>query len=176
MDKIHHRIIKPTIDGLQKDKLPFKGFIFIGLIKVGEEPIVIEYNVRLGDPETEVVIPRIKNDLVEVFQAVADQTLDAIDLQIDDRTATTVMAVAGGYPEAYEKGNVITGFENITDSLVFHAGTQLIEGKVLTNGGRVLAVTSFGKDFNEALETSYRNKKKLKFNRMYYRKDLGFDL
>src|SRR5690606_28401251 len=128
-------------------------FIFIGLIKVGEDPLVIEYNVRLGDPETEVVIPRIKNDLVEVFQAVANQTLDKIDLQIDERTATTVMAVAGGYPETYKKGDVITGFENITDSLVFHAGTQLKDEKVLTNGGRVLAVTSYGKDFKQALET-----------------------
>ena len=176
MDKIHKRIIKPTIDGLQKDELPYKGFIFIGLIKVGEEPLVIEYNVRLGDPETEVVIPRIKNDLLTVFQAVADQTLDTIDLQIDERTAATVMAVAGGYPEAYEKGELITGFENITDSLVFHAGTKLEEDKVLTNGGRVLAVTSYGGDFNDALETSYGNMKKLRFNGMYYRKDLGFDL
>src|SRR5690606_30409808 len=176
MDKIHKRIIKPTIDGLQKDKLPYKGFIFIGLIKVGEEPLVIEYNVRMGDPETEVVIPRIKNDLLTVFQAVADQTLDTIDLQIDERTAATVMAVAGGYPEAYEKGELITGFENITDSLVFHAGTKLKEDKVLTNGGRVLAVTSYGGDFNDALETSYGNMKKLRFNGMYYRKDLGFDL
>ncbi len=176
MDKIHKRIIRPTIDGLQKDRLPYKGFIFIGLIKVGEDPLVIEYNVRLGDPETEVVIPRIKNDLVEVFQAVANQTLDKIDLQIDERTATTVMAVAGGYPETYKKGDVITGFENITDSLVFHAGTQLKDEKVLTNGGRVLAVTSYGKDFKQALETSYGNMNKLKFNGIYYRKDLGFDL
>lgn len=176
MEKIHNHIIKPTIDGLQKDKLPYKGFIFIGLIKVGEEPLVIEYNVRLGDPETEVVVPRIKNDLVTVFQAVADQALDAIDLRIDERTAATVMAVAGGYPEAYKKGETITGFENMQDSLVFHAGTRLEEGKVLTNGGRVLAVTSYGRNFNEALETSYGNMKKLKFNGMYYRKDLGFDL
>lgn len=176
MDKIHKRIIRPTIDGLQKDRLPYKGFIFIGLIKVGEDPLVIEYNVRLGDPETEVVIPRIKNDLVEVFQAVANQTLDKIDLQINERTATTVMAVAGGYPETYKKGDVITGFENITDSLVFHAGTQLKDEKVLTNGGRVLAVTSYGKDFKQALETSYGNMNKLKFNGIYYRKDLGFDL
>ncbi|MCG2460955.1 phosphoribosylamine--glycine ligase [Flavobacteriaceae bacterium F89] len=176
MDKIHKRIIKPTIDGLQKDNLPYKGFIFIGLIKVGEDPFVIEYNVRLGDPETEVVLPRIKNDLVAVFRAVAEQTLETIDLQIDDRTAATVMAVAGGYPETYEKGDVITGFENIADSLVFQAGTRLTEGKVLTNGGRVLALTSFGRNFKEALETSYQNMKKLRFKGMYYRKDLGFDL
>ncbi|ALM08440.1 phosphoribosylamine--glycine ligase [Sediminicola sp. YIK13] len=176
MDKIHERVVKPTVEGLKKDNLPYKGFIFIGLIKVGEEPKVIEYNVRLGDPETEVVLPRIQNDLVAVFEAVANQTLDQIDLRIDDRTATTVMTVAGGYPEAYDKGKEITGYDTISDSLVFHAGTTLKDGKVVTNGGRVMAITSFGENFKEALAISYRNLDKLHFDGMYYRKDLGFDL
>ncbi|MGJ8736887.1 phosphoribosylamine--glycine ligase [Zobellia laminariae] len=176
MDKIHQRIVKPTVEGLKKDNLPYKGFIFIGLIKVGEEPKVIEYNVRLGDPETEVVVPRIKNDLVEVFEAVADGTLDDINLELDPRTASTVMLVSGGYPEAYEKGKEITGFDSVEDSLVFHAGTQLKEGKVVTSGGRVMAVTSFGNNFKEALATSYKNIEKIKFQDMNYRKDIGFDL
>ncbi|MFT6839109.1 MAG: phosphoribosylamine--glycine ligase [Sediminicola sp.] len=176
MDKIHERVVKPTVEGLRKDNLPYKGFIFIGLIKVGDEPKVIEYNVRLGDPETEVVLPRIQNDLVEVFEAVANQTLDQIDLRIDDRTATTVMTVAGGYPEAYEKGKEITGYDDINDSLVFHAGTTLKDGKVVINGGRVMAITSFGENFQEALAISYKNLEKLHFEGMYFRKDLGFDL
>ncbi len=176
MAKIHERIVKPTVEGLKKDNLPYKGFIFIGLIKVGDDPFVIEYNVRLGDPETEVVIPRIKTDLVEVFQAVANQSLDAIDLQLDERTATTVMLVSGGYPEAYEKGKIITGFENVEDSIVFHAGTDVKNGKVVTNGGRVMAITSFGNDYKEALQKSYQNIKKIHFDKMNFRKDIGFDL
>ena len=176
MDKIHTQVVKPTVEGLKKDNLPYKGFIFIGLIKVADNPKVIEYNVRLGDPETEVVIPRIKNDLLEIFEAVSNQSLDKINLQLDERTATTVMAVSGGYPEAYEKGKEITGFENITNATVFHAGTTLQENKVVTSGGRVLAVTAFGKDHKEALALSYQNIEKLKFDKMYYRKDLGFDL
>jgi phosphoribosylamine--glycine ligase len=176
MAKIHERIVKPTVEGLKKDNLPYKGFIFIGLIKVGDDPFVIEYNVRLGDPETEVVIPRIKNDLVEVFQAVADQSLDAIDLELDERTATTVMLVSGGYPEAYEKRKVITGFEDVEDSIVFHAGTDSKDGKVVTNGGRVMAITSYGTDFKEALQKSYQNIKKIHFDKMNFRKDIGFDL
>lgn len=176
MDKIRERIVKPTVEGLKKDDLPYIGFIFIGLIMVGKDPIVIEYNVRLGDPETEVVIPRIKNDLVAVFKAMADQTLDDINLQIDKRSATTVMIVSGGYPEAYKKGKEITGVENIDDSLVFHAGTQIKEGKVMTNGGRVIAITSYGDDFKEALKKSYHNVEKIHFEGMNYRKDLGFDL
>jgi phosphoribosylamine--glycine ligase len=176
MAKIHERIVKPTVDGLRKDNLPYKGFIFIGLIKVGDDPFVIEYNVRMGDPETEVVIPRIKTDLVEVFQAVADQSLDAIDLELDERTATTVLLVSGGYPEAYEKGKIITGFENVEDSIVFHAGTDSKDGKVVTNGGRVMAITSYGTDFKEALQKSYQNIKKIHFDKMNFRKDIGFDL
>lgn len=176
MDKIRQRVVIPTVEGLKKDNLPYKGFIFIGLIKVDNDPFVIEYNVRLGDPETEVVIPRIKNDLVDVFQAVANQTLDNIDLQLDERTATTVMLVSGGYPEAYEKGKEITGYDSLDDSLAFHAGTILKDGKVVTNGGRVMAITSFGNDFKEALKKSYKNIDKLHFDRMNYRKDIGFDL
>lgn len=176
MDKIHERIVIPTVEGLKKDNLPYKGFVFIGLIKVGDEPFVIEYNVRLGDPETEVVIPRIKNDLVEVFQAVANQTLDSINLQLDDRTAATVMLVSGGYPEAYEKGKQLSGYDQIEDSLVFHAGTQIKEGKVVSSGGRVMAITSFGKDFKEALKISYKNIEKVQFDKMNFRTDIGFDL
>ena len=176
MGKIHERIVKPTVEGLKKDNLPYKGFIFIGLIKVGDEPKVIEYNVRLGDPETEVVIPRIKNDLLSLFEAVAEQSLDKLELKIDERTASTVMLVSGGYPEAYEKGKLMTGFEEIDDSLVFHAGTTTNDGATVTNGGRVMAITSFGKNFKEALSTSYKNVDKVNFEGMNYRKDLGFDL
>jgi phosphoribosylamine--glycine ligase len=176
MEKIHSRVIEPTIQGLAKDGLPYKGFIFIGLIKVGEEPYVIEYNVRLGDPETEVVLPRLQTDLVALFKAVAEERLDRVSLEIDPRTATTVMSVAGGYPEAYEKGHEIQGLEHATDSLLFHAGTTLKEGKVCTNGGRVLAVTSFGADYKAALATSYNTLEGISFKDIYYRKDLGFDL
>ncbi|MEP0214848.1 MAG: phosphoribosylamine--glycine ligase [Cellulophaga sp.] len=176
MSKIHSQVVKPTVDGLVKDNLPYKGFIFIGLIKVGEEPKVIEYNVRLGDPETEVVLPRLQNDLVEVFEAVGNQTLDAIDIKIDERTATTVMTVSGGYPEAYEKGKEITGLDTVEGSIVFHAGTKLDGDKVVTNGGRVMAVTSFGTNFKDALAQSYKNVEKLHFDKINYRKDLGFDL
>lgn len=176
LHKIEQQVVKPTVEGLKKDNLPYVGFIFIGLIKVGEEPKVIEYNVRMGDPETEVVVPRIKNDLVDILTAMAKGKLDEINLEIDQRTATTVMAVSGGYPEAYEKGKEITGIENIEDSLVFHAGTKKSDGKVVTNGGRVIAITSLGNDFQEALQKSYQNMEKLHFDGMYYRKDLGFDL
>jgi phosphoribosylamine--glycine ligase len=137
---------------------------------------VIEYNVRMGDPETEVVVPRLKSDLVELFLSVADQKLDSFDLEVDPRSATTVMVVSGGYPEDFEKGKVITGLENITDSIVFHAGTKLEEGNVLSNGGRVLTVTSYGDDFQQAIKKSYQNIDKLSFDKMYFRKDIGFDL
>lgn len=176
MDKIEQRIVKPTVEGLKMDNMPYKGFIFIGLIKVGDDPKVIEYNVRMGDPETEVVLPRIQNDLVDLLKAVANQKLAEIELQLDERTATTVMTVSGGYPGSYEKGKEITGIESIKDSLVFHAGTTLKEGKVVTNGGRVMAITSFGSDFKTALSKSYENVEKLSFEGMNYRKDLGFDL
>ncbi|WP_394974390.1 phosphoribosylamine--glycine ligase [uncultured Croceitalea sp.] len=174
--KIEERIVKPTVEGLKKDKYPYKGFIFIGLIKVGNDPKVIEYNVRMGDPETEVVIPRVKNDFVEVLEAVANQGLDSIDLEIDERTAVTVMTVSGGYPEAYEKGKEIRGLDKQNESIVFHAGTKIFENEVHTNGGRVLAVTSYGENHQEALKTSYKTLKDIGFDGMYYRKDIGFDL
>lgn len=176
MQKIEQQVIKPTVEGLKKDNLPYKGFIFIGLIKVGDDPKVIEYNVRLGDPETEVVLPRIKNDLVSLFTAVANGTLDEVALELDERTATTVMTVSGGYPGSYEKGKPIGGINTITDSLVFHAGTTVKDGAVVTNGGRVMAVTSYGADFKSALKISYKNIKKLSFDGMNYRTDIGFDL
>src|SRR5690606_22041489 len=176
MKKIEDRIVKPTIQGLQNDNIEYKGFVFIGLIKVKDEPFVIEYNVRMGDPETEVVIPRLKTDLVELFLALKEQKLDQIELDIDPRSATTVMLVSGGYPEDYEKGKEISGLENIKDSIVFHAGTKFDNNKVVTNGGRVLAITSFGEDFKEALKTSYKNIENIRFEKMYYRKDIGFDL
>ncbi len=176
MEKIENRIVKPTIQGLQKDGIVYKGFIFIGLINVKNEPIVIEYNVRMGDPETEVVLPRIKNDLVSVFQAVANETLADIVLDIDPRSATTVMLVSGGYPEEYQKGKVITGLENVDDAIVFHAGTKLENNVVVSNGGRVLAITAYGNDFKEAIKKSYENIAKLHFDAMNYRKDIGNDL
>ena len=177
MEKIETRIVKPTVDGLRKDGIEYKGFIFIGLIKVGNDPMVIEYNVRMGDPETEVVLPRLKSDLVELFFAVSNERLDEVALEIDQRSATTVMVVSGGYPEDYEKGKVITGFDGISDSLVFHAGTKLDEaGNVVSNGGRVLAVTSYGNDYQEAIKKSYQNIEKLHFDTMYFRKDIGLDL
>jgi phosphoribosylamine--glycine ligase len=176
LEKIENRIVKPTIEGLQKDKIEYKGFIFIGLINVKGEPIVIEYNVRMGDPETEVVMPRIKTDLVDLFQAVANENLDEIDLEIDPRTAATIMVVSGGYPEEYKKGFEISGLETINDSIVFHAGTKTENEKVVSNGGRVLAITSYGNNFEEAIKKSYQNIEKLHFDTMYYRKDIGFDL
>ncbi|WP_091475599.1 phosphoribosylamine--glycine ligase [Flavobacterium swingsii] len=176
LEKIETRIVKPTIAGLQKDEIEYKGFVFIGLINVKGEPIVIEYNVRMGDPETEVVIPRLKSDLVELFEAVGNGKLDEVSLEIDSRSATTIMVVSGGYPEDYEKGKVISGLENIEDSIVFHAGTKTENGQVVSNGGRVLAVTSFGNDFQEAIKKSYQNIDKLDFDKMYFRKDIGFDL
>lgn len=176
LEKIENRIVKPTIDGLQKDGIEYKGFVFIGLINVRNEPMVIEYNVRMGDPETEVVIPRLTSDLVELFLAVADEKLDQVSLEVDPRSATTIMVVSGGYPEEYEKGKAISGIENVTDSIVFHAGTKTVDGQVVTNGGRVLAVTSYGDNFKEAIQKSYQNIDKLKFEKMYFRKDIGFDL
>lgn len=176
LQKIEERIVKPTINGFQQDNIDYKGFVFIGLIKVGNDPFVIEYNVRMGDPETEVVMPRLQSDLVEIFRAMANQTLDQVAFEIDPRSATTIMVVSGGYPEDYEKGKVISGLENVEGSMVFHAGTTLKDGQVVTNGGRVLAVTSYGDNFKEAIAKSYANIKKITFDKMYYRKDIGFDL
>lgn len=176
LDKVESRIIKPTVEGLKKDGIPYVGFIFIGLIKVGNDPFVIEYNVRMGDPETEVVLPRIKTDLIDLFRAVSEGKLGGLSLELDKRSAATVMLVSGGYPGSYEKGKEIAGLDEIKDSLVFHAGTQEDEDKVLTSGGRVLAITSYGKDFREALETSYRNIDRICFEKMNFRRDIGFDL
>lgn len=176
LSKIEERIVKPTINGFQKDNIDYKGFVFIGLIKVGDDPFVIEYNVRMGDPETEVVMPRLKSDLVEVFEAIANEELDRVSIEIDKRAATTIMMVSGGYPEDYEKGKVITGIENITDSIVFHAGTSIKDEKIITNGGRVLAVTSYGTTYQEAIAQSYESISKINFEKVYFRKDIGFDL
>ena len=176
LKKIEDRIVIPTIAGLQNDNIVYKGFIFIGLIVVKGEPIVIEYNVRMGDPETEVVIPRLKTDLVKLFQAFAVGTLNDIDLEIDSRCAATIMLVSGGYPEGFEKGKTILGLEKIKGSLVFHAGTKSENNQVVSNGGRVLAITSFGENFGEATKKSYQNISKLHFDKMYFRTDIGFDL
>jgi len=176
LEKIENRIVKPTIEGLQKDGIQYKGFVFIGLINVKGEPIVIEYNVRMGDPETEVVIPRLKSDLVDLFLAVANEKLDEKTLEIDTQSAATIMVVSGGYPEEYVNGKVISGIENVTDSIVFHAGTKADNGQITSNGGRVLAVTSLGVNFEEAIKKSYQNIDKLHFDTMYFRKDIGFDL
>jgi len=173
-DKIADQIVKPTIQGLKKEGIPYQGFVFIGLIKVGDQPKVIEYNVRLGDPETEVVLPRIQNDLVAVFQALAEGHLDEIELKINPETAATIMAVSKGYPEAYKKGKRIEGLPE--NKMVFHAGTSLREDGVYTSGGRVLAVTSFGQDFLSAVKNSYSTLANIRFEGINYRKDIGFDL
>ena len=176
MSKVEERVIKPTIDGFQKDKTPFVGFVFIGLMKVDNDPFVIEYNVRMGDPETEVVLPRIKSDFLELMKAVADKKLDQFELELDERTVTTVMLVSGGYPEAYEKGKQISGLDQVSDSLVFHAGTTNDNNAVVTNGGRVIAVSSYGGNLTDALKKSFSNAEKIQFEGKYYRKDIGFDL
>tara|TARA_B100000809_G_scaffold248955_1_gene279615 strand:+ start:2757 stop:4028 length:1272 start_codon:yes stop_codon:yes gene_type:complete len=176
LNKIEEQVVKPTIKGLIKDNLPYKGFVFIGLIKVGDDPKVIEYNVRMGDPETEVVLPRVKTDLVEIFKAIAEERLNEIEIEIDHRAATTVMLVSGGYPESYEKGKEITGLDAIENSIAFHAGAVLKEGKTVTSGGRVIAITSYGNTYQEAIKKSYQNIDKLHFDKMNYRRDIGFDL
>lgn len=174
--KINDRIIKPTLAGIKKDEIPYQGFIFIGLIKVGEDPFVIEYNVRMGDPETEAVFPRIENDMMELFLAIKNKELHQKTVQVSPKVATTVMAVSNGYPEAYEKGKTIRGLEKSNEAIVFHAGTQRKEKEVLTQGGRVLSVTGMGNSLEEALKQSYEGLSKIDFEGMYFRKDIGFDL
>ncbi|RIJ48810.1 phosphoribosylamine--glycine ligase [Maribellus luteus] len=176
MKKVEERIIQPTVSGLQKDNIEYNGFIFFGLINVKGEPFVIEYNVRMGDPETEAVMLRIKSDFVDLLEGAATGTLSEKEIEIDERTAVTVMLVSGGYPGSYENGKVITGEENVENSIVFHAGTKADGDKVVTAGGRVIAVSSYGTDMKDALATSYRNAKKIEYDGKYYRKDLGFDL
>jgi phosphoribosylamine--glycine ligase len=176
MQKIESQIVIPTIQGLKNDNIEYKGFVFIGLIKVGDNPFVIEYNVRMGDPETEVVIPRINSDLVALFEAVATEKLAGFELSLDERTAATVVVVSGGYPEEFEKGKEIFGLDDKTDSLIFHAGTKEENGKIISNGGRVLAVTSFGDTFSTATKKSYQTIENIKFDKMNFRKDIGFDL
>lgn len=174
--KVEERIIRPTVEGLKKDGIDYRGFIFFGLMNDGGEPAVIEYNVRMGDPETEVVMPRLKTDILELFEAVAKGGLAGTACELDERYCTTVMIVSGGYPGNYEKGNVITGFEEVRDSIVFHAGTKYKDGQIVTNGGRVIAVSSFGFRLEEALQQSYANVEKLCFKDMNYRRDIGQDL
>lgn len=176
MDKVLNRVVIPTIKGLKQEKITYNGFVFFGLINVKGDPYVIEYNCRMGDPETEVVMPRLKSDILDLFEGVATHTLSERDIQFHDKTAATVMMVAGGYPGAYEKGKTIYGLNSITDSLVFHAGTLADGPSVLSNGGRVLAVTSYGKNLESALERSYDTISKISFEDAYFRKDIGRDV
>jgi len=176
MERIDDQVIKPTVDGLQKDNIPYVGFIFIGLIMVKNEIKVIEYNCRMGDPETEVVIPLIKSDFLELLIATGKKELHTKTIEIKKQSACTVVLVSGGYPEAYENGKEILGIDSVEDSITFHAGTKIVDGQLVTNGGRVIAVTSFGKDFKEALRTSYKSIDKICFNGINFRTDIGFDL
>lgn len=176
MQKVEARIIRPTINGLNADGIEYNGFIFFGLINVGGNPFVIEYNVRLGDPEAEVVLLRIKSDFVDLLEGAADGTLAEKNVEISNQNAVTVMMVSGGYPGSYEKGKIISALDQVEKSIVFHSGTKSDGKNILTNGGRVLAISSLGNNMNEALEASYRNAERIQFDKKYYRKDLGFDL
>ena len=176
LNKVEELVVKPTILGLQKDRIDYRGFIFIGLMNDNGSPSVVEYNVRMGDPETEVVLPRIQSDLFDLFDGVANQNLGEKEFSVTDKIATTVMLVSGGYPESYEKGAVISGLDNHKDSIIFHAGTKMKEEAIVTNGGRVLAVTSLADSIQEALDQSYKTIDSIHFEKMNYRKDIGFDL
>lgn len=176
LEKIEERIIKPTIHGIKKENMEYMGVVFIGLIKVGHDPYVIEYNVRMGDPETEVVFPRIKNDLLDLFNSMGSTEFEDIKLQIDDRHAATIIMVSGGYPLDYEKNKIISGLTEETDSIIFHAGTKKVDDNFLTNGGRVIAVTSLSENYKDAVKSSYDQIKKISFDQAYFRQDIGFDL
>lgn len=176
LEKIEERIIKPTIHGIKEENMEYMGIVFIGLIKVGENPHVIEYNVRMGDPETEVVFPRIKNDLLELFSSMGTTDFEKIKLLIDNRHAVTIIMVSGGYPLNYEKNKIISGLTEETNSIIFHAGTKKVDDNFLTNGGRVIAVTSLSENYKDALKSSYNQIKKISFDQAYFRQDIGFDL
>ena len=176
LDKVEALVVKPTIEGLQKDGIDYRGFIFIGLMNDNGNPSVVEYNVRMGDPETEVVLPRIQSDLFDLFDGVANQSLHEKEFSVTDNIAATVMLVSGGYPEAYNKGAIISGLENTEESIVFHAGTKIKNDSVVTNGGRVMAITSLAHSIQDALDLSYKTIGRIHFEKMNYRKDIGFDL
>ena len=176
MKKVEERIVKPTIEGLKAYGIDYRGFLFLGLMNRGGDPYVIEYNVRMGDPEAEVVLPRIRTDFVEILNAVAENRIGDLKVEFDERTVATAMLVSGGYPGSYEKGKEITGLDSVDGSIIFHAGTSIQDNRIVTSGGRVVAVSSYGKHMAEALERSYKNAERINFEGKYYRRDIGFDL